>query len=107
MAYRDTLDHIIQETGFDIPFIHVIGGGAQSVLLNRYAASAMGRPVYAGPVEAAAAGNICAQLIAAGELGSLADVRSVVRESFPIREYLPEDINEWEDAYGRFIRMFH
>jgi rhamnulokinase len=106
LAYRDTLEHIIRETGFDIPFVHIIGGGAQSILLNRYAASAMGRPVYAGPVEAAAIGNISAQLITAGELENLEEVRQVVRESFPIREYLPENAAEWQGAYERFIQMF-
>lgn len=106
LAYRKTLEHIMQETGFTIPYVHVIGGGAQSMLLNQYAASAMGRPVYAGPVEAAAIGNICAQLISAGELGSLTDVRQIVRDSFPIREYLPQNTADWDEAYGRFVRLF-
>ncbi|MEI6100247.1 MAG: rhamnulokinase family protein [Eubacteriales bacterium] len=105
-AYRDTLEHIILETGFDIPFVHIIGGGAKSILLNQYAASAMARPVYAGPVEAAAIGNLCAQFIAAGELTGLTDAREIINNSFEIHEYLPQNIAQWEDAYCRYKEMF-
>ena len=105
LAYRDTFEHIAAETGADIPFVHVIGGGAKSALLNRYAASAIGRPVYAGPVEAAAVGNLCAQFISSGELGGLAEAREIIRNSFSIQEYLPSDTAAWEDAYARFQRL--
>ncbi len=105
LAYRNTIEHIESEAGYKIPHVHIIGGGAQSILLNRFAASAMGRPVFAGPLEAAAAGNLCAQYVAAGELSGLSDVRRIIRDSFEIREFLPENAAEWNDAYGRFLRI--
>ncbi len=105
LAYRRTLEKIEAAAGFTIPYVHVIGGGAQSALLNRFAASAMNRPVLAGPIEAAAAGNLCAQFMAAGELGSLSDARRVVRDSFEIVEFLPENLSAWDEAYGRFLQI--
>ncbi len=105
LAYRSTLEKIEEVAGFTIPHVHILGGGAQSVLLNEFAASAMDRPVYAGPFEAAAIGNIAAQLIAAGELSDLFEARSLIRDSFPIEEYLPQDVAAWEDAYARFTAL--
>ncbi len=105
LAYRRTLENIERLAGYTVPAVHILGGGGQSILLNRFAASAMGRRVLAGPVEAAAAGNLCAQFIAAGEMADLAQARAAVLESFPITEYLPENPAAWEDAYGRFLKI--
>lgn len=105
LAYRSTLEAIEKAAGFSIPYVHILGGGAGSALLNRFAASAMGRPVYAGPVEAAAIGNLCAQFIAAGELGGLDEARQAIRDSFEILEFLPENTADWQEAYGRFIQL--
>jgi len=106
LAYRSTLEQIEETAGFTIGSVHILGGGAQSVLLNRFAASALGRPVYAGPVEAAAIGNLCAQFIAAGELSGLAEARRLVRDSFPVTDYVPENTAAWEDAYARFSALY-
>ena len=105
LAYRRTLEKIEAAAGFSIPCVHIIGGGVQSTLLNRFAASAMNRPVLAGPIEAAAAGNLCAQFMAAGELGGLSDARRVVRDSFEVQEFLPENASAWDEAYGRFLKI--
>jgi rhamnulokinase len=105
LAYRRTLEKIEAAAGFTIPYVHIIGGGAQSALLNRFAASAMNRPVLAGPIEAAAAGNLCAQFMAAGEMGGLSDARRVVRDSFEVQEFLPENASAWDEAYGRFLQI--
>jgi rhamnulokinase len=105
LAYRRTLEKIEAAAGFTIPYVDIIGGGAQSALLNRFAASAMNRPVLAGPIEAAAAGNLCTQFMAAGELGGLSDARRVVRDSFEVQEFLPENASAWDEAYGRFLKI--
>ena len=69
--------------------IHVIGGGARNELLCQLTADVTGREVLAGPVEATALGNVLVQARAAGELGSLADMRAVVRGSFEPVHYEP------------------
>ena len=50
--------------------LNIIGGGSQNKLLNQLTANALGIPVYAGPVEATAMGNILTQAMAKGEISS-------------------------------------
>lgn len=61
--------------------LHIIGGGSQNKLLNQLTANALGIPVWAGPVEATAMGNILVQAMAAGEVADMSTLRSVVRNS--------------------------
>lgn len=61
--------------------LHIIGGGSQNRLLNRLTAEALGIPVEAGPVEATGIGNILTQALAKGEVESVAEMRSIVRQS--------------------------
>jgi rhamnulokinase len=105
LTYRWTLEKLEEMTGFHIPSVHIIGGGARSDLLNQFAASAMRRPVFAGPYEAAALGNLCAQMIAAGEMTGLDDARRVLVSSVSICEYLPEKGPRWDDAYEIFLKI--
>ena len=67
----------------------MIGGGARNELLCRLTADVTGRQVLAGPVEATALGNVLVQARAAGELGSLADMRAVAAASSRARLYEP------------------
>jgi hypothetical protein len=65
----------------------------------------MRRPIFAGPYEAAALGNICAQMIAVGEMTGLDDARRVLVSSVSICEYLPEKGPRWDDAYEIFLKI--
>jgi len=65
-------------------------------------ANAIGRPVLAGPIEATAIGNLAVQLIAAGEIASIAEARQLIANSFPPVKYLPAETDTWNEAYGRF-----
>ncbi len=102
LLYQQTLDDIQHLTGRTITRLHIVGGGSQSALLNQLAASATGREVLAGPVEATAIGNALIQAIALGQLKSLAELRAVVRTSVPLQTYHPEDAAAWREASGRF-----
>ena len=70
--------------------LHLVGGGTRDNLLVKQTAAALNRPVTAGPVEGTAAGNLLVQLIAAGELGGLAEARTAVRRSFPVTTVEPD-----------------
>lgn len=105
MTYRLTLEQIERLAKIQVSRVHLVGGGAKSALLNRFAASLMEKTVLAGPVEAAAAGNLCAQTIAAGEIGSLHEARRVISNSFDIREYRPENAKGWDIAYLRYLKI--
>jgi sugar (pentulose or hexulose) kinase len=73
--------------------------------LCQFAANACNRPVIAGPVEATAIGNVLVQMVAMGELASMDDAGDVVRRSFPLTEYQPQDTVHWIEAYERFMRL--
>ena len=60
------------------------------------------RVVIAGPSEATVAGNILVQAMGAGDLRGLADIRQVVRDSFPVTTHEPAGATNWDAAYARF-----
>ena len=80
--YKTVLDRLQDVSGREVRTIHVIGGGARNTLLCQLTADITGREVLAGPVEATALGNVLVQARAAGELGSLDDMRAVSAASF-------------------------
>lgn len=86
-CYAATIKQIEGITGKKYDRIHIVGGGANADYLNRLTAEATGIPVYAGPVEATAIGNVAVQMIAAGELPDLKAARECVFRSFPISKY--------------------
>lgn len=71
--------------------INIVGGGCQDSYLNRLTAAATGIPVYAGPVECTALGNLLVQMIAAGEFCDIHAARAAVKDSFEIVEYKSEE----------------
>jgi rhamnulokinase len=105
LKYRVILDGLEELTGTPIEVIHVVGGGSQNELLNQLTADACGRPVIAGPVEATALGNVLVQARAAGAIGSLSDIRQVVRASSELRHYVPQRATEWQSARERFREL--
>ena len=105
LSYRATLEQIEALTGRSIQRLHIVGGGSRSHLLNQFAANATGREVLTGPIEATAIGNLLLQSLTLGHIGTLADLRRTVRDSFPIQSYAPADTDAWADAYARFRQM--
>jgi rhamnulokinase len=105
MRYRQVLGWLEQLTGSTISTIHVVGGGTQNEQLSQMASSACNRQVVAGPIEATAIGNAMMQAIALGAIGSIADARRIVAESFAVKTYEPESPTPWDEAYVRFERL--
>jgi len=90
VRYREVLGVLEELTGQRLDVIHIVGGGSRNRLLNQLTADVTGRRVVAGPSEATAAGNALVQALGAGQLGSLEELRQVVRESFAVEEFLPK-----------------
>lgn len=67
---------------------YVFGGGSRSGLYRRCLATATGRPVHRGPVEATALGNALVQGIALGVYADLADARTHLAGSHLARSHL-------------------
>lgn len=105
LLYGKILNDLARLTGRTIRRLHIVGGGGKSVLLNQFAANATGCTVLAGPVEATAAGNVLLQAIALGHVSSLAQARSIVRESFSIQKFSPQSPPEWQQAVARFASI--
>lgn len=89
-AHRDAVVDAQRLSGKEVDVVHMVGGGSRNELLCQLTADACGLPVVAGPAEATALGNILVQARAVGAVhGTLADLRTLVRESQPLRRYLP------------------
>jgi rhamnulokinase len=102
LAYRWVLEKLEALTGRRREVIHVVGGGSQNALLCQFTADACDRPVLAGPVEATAIGNVLVQALGLGALGSLAEARAAVRQSFEVHTYAPQNPAAWEAPYESF-----
>ena len=104
LKYRLVLDELKQFSSQPIRRIHIIGGGAKNQLLCQFTANATGLPVYAGPSEATAIGNLMVQSIACGLVSSLDSMRQIIRHSFEVTPYEPDRLEEWEEALELFRR---
>ncbi len=102
LKYRWTLGHLQTTTGQTFPAIHVVGGGSKNNLLNQLSADCAGVPVYAGPSEATAIGNLLLQAVALGELSGLAQARQAVAASFSPDVFEPRDTARFDGPYALF-----
>jgi rhamnulokinase len=102
MRYRFVLRNLEKLIDRPIEQIRVIGGGSKNRLLNQFTADATGRPVLAGPAEAAALGNIAVQILATGSADSLQEVRAIVDRSFPTEVFEPAATDQWDKEAARF-----
>jgi len=100
--YRQVILDLERLTREPIREIRIIGGGSKNRLLNQFTADATGRPVFAGPTEATALGNIGMQLLATGVASSLAEVRATIDRSFATEVFEPRDAEKWERQVSRF-----
>ena len=103
MKYRQTFEKLCDCTEKDYEVIHVIGGGTKDTLLCQLTANACDRDVVAGPIEATVLGNIAVQLMASGDIESIADARRIIAESENVTKYAPKDTSDWATAYNRYL----
>jgi len=104
LRYRWVLQRLEELLGRRLDTVHVVGGGSQNALLCQFTADACNRPVHAGPIEATAIGNVLVQALGLGLIGSLQEAREVVRRSFEVRVFVPQDPDNWHEPYQRFLR---
>ena len=88
-CYAAAIRQLQALTGKAYTAIHIVGGGSKDGYLNALTAKAAGLPVFAGPTEGTALGNLLVQMIAAGEFSDLAAARAAIHTSFPITEVQP------------------
>lgn len=85
-CYAETIDEITEMTGKRPDALHIIGGGSKDDYLNELTAKALDIPVYTGPTEATAIGNLLAQMLGTGLFGSVAEAREAVFRSFDVKK---------------------
>ena len=107
MKYRLTFENLMDCTGKEYSSIHVIGGGTKDTLLCQMTANSCDRKVLAGPIEATVLGNIVVQLLATGEIDSIAKAREIVARSESVKEYLPTESAQWKAAYERALKVIN
>jgi rhamnulokinase len=107
LAYRRAVRRAAALSGRDVEVVHLVGGGARNTLLCQLTADACGRPVLAGPVEAAALGNALVQARGLGALsGGLPELRALLRATQETRTYTPSPAaaSGWDAAEARLDR---
>jgi len=88
-----------------IDVLHIVGGGSQNKVLSGFAASATKKDILCGPVEATSIGNIGVQMIADKTIKNHDEFRQVVRNSFPLIEYHPENPEDWNQPYEKYLKL--
>ena len=108
LKYRWAIERLEQDMlGRRVNALHIVGGGSKNVLLNRFTAEAIQRPVITGPGEGTVIGNLLMQAKALGAIEDIPELRRVVEASFPTKRYEPEtDGSEWNAAYAKYLEMF-
>lgn len=104
MKYKFALRGISENTGREFEVLHLLGGGTKDPLLCQMTADSLGIPVVAGPAEATAIGNIMLQLIALGDIKDVDDGREIIRAQESVKQYNPQNTDEWEKAYQSFCK---
>lgn len=105
LKYRFSFEKLEEILDKKLKCINIVGGGANNRLLNQFTANAINRLVICGPTEATAIGNLMVQVIALGEIKDLNEIRQVVKNSFETESYMPKDTPQWDEAYGKFLKL--
>jgi rhamnulokinase len=102
LRYASVVRTIESLTGTTVVGINVVGGGSRNDYLNQTTATASGKPVLAGPVEATVIGTVLVQAVAAGRFASLGEARMHVADNIRRREYTPRRSCAWDDRARRY-----
>lgn len=99
-TYRYSFEQLKHLTGKSFDTICFLGGAVRDTMFCQFIADATGCKIYAGPVEATAAGNALMQLEAFEDIRSheLAELRKNMKAVV----YVPENTGQWTENYVRF-----
>lgn len=82
--------------------LHILGGGTKDKLLCQMASNSCQIPVIAGPTEATALGNAMIQFITLGALKNIDDCRELIKSTENLKEYYPQDKEQWKKAFQQY-----
>ncbi|MHA1255773.1 MAG: FGGY-family carbohydrate kinase, partial [Promethearchaeota archaeon] len=105
LSYKRILNIIEDIIQKEVRILFIIGGGSKISFLNQFTSNALNLIVNAGPIEATAIGNILVQALVRDKIDNVSELQTIVRSSFPIKEFLPKDTNTWEKAYDSYLKI--
>jgi rhamnulokinase len=107
LLYADAFQGLEKVSGEKLDALRIVGGGSQNFALDQYVANAIGRPVIIGPIEATAIGNLTTQMLAVGDIKSLAEGREIIRNSFvnESQTFEPQDTEVWQEALEKWRKI--
>jgi rhamnulokinase len=105
LKYRFVLERTEKLVHKNFSGLYMVGGGIKNKMLCQFTANAISRPVWAGPVEATALGNLVVQYIALGYIKDIQEARLLIKESIDIKIYEPKETDEWNCAYEKFCQI--
>ena len=106
LKYRWTFERLEELRG-PLDALRIVGGGTQNELLSQLTADCIGKPVICGPIEATAIGNALIQAMGSGQVRDLAQIRAIVRASFPTTTFEPRasEKAKWDEKFGIFEKL--
>lgn len=107
LRYKQAINNLEDILQNETKILYIIGGGSQNLILDQFTANALNLTVKVGPIEAAAIGNILVQALALGKINNVSELRTIVRESFVIKEYSPKETDKWEKAYDSYLKTIN
>ena len=84
--YDYSLKALESVTGEKYETLNIIGGGSKNALLNELTKKYTGKQIITGPAEGTAIGNLMMQMVGLGDLSSVQEGRTLVKNSFDIEE---------------------
>ncbi len=98
----------IQEAGsHPIESLYIVGGGTANRLLCQLTANACNIPVYAGVAQCTSLGNALVQAKALGIVKGLDEIREIIRNSFELLSYEPQDSSFWKEKKELYMALKH
>jgi rhamnulokinase len=91
--YGKTVKELSALTKNTYTSLNIVGGGSRNAMLNQLTADYTGLPVYAGPTEGTALGNLIVQFLHAGYFKDLQEARDAIRTSFAIETYAVRNLH--------------
>ena len=82
--------------------VNIVGGGIKDKMILSIYRKRNKAVVSTGPVEATSIGNVIVQAMAMGAIKDINEGRKVVRNSFDIKTYEPQDSEKWDAAYEKW-----
>ena len=105
LEYARRLDALGELVGRRPKTLYIVGGGTANKLLCQLTANACHITVYAGADQCTALGNALVQAVALGVLNNRDDIHQVMRNSFTLAAYEPQDGAIWADKAGQYAKL--